>query len=295
MSSVLGFLNGVILAAMISLNGELTSVWDVFVATVLIHLVGCVTALVYRHLEGSRARMWGHRPAWVYLGGVLGVGTTLLQCLAVLSLSLTSVVALGLLGQILCSLAIDLFGLLGAERARPRPTVLVSLAFALVGIWMMLGAGAGSALAIAGALGSGACIVASRTTNARLSELTDVPTSTLLNFVTALPVALVVAALATTPEALVSTAARASGLAPWVYAGGVLSVAVIAIYNVVVPRLPSVSLTLLVFSGQVVAGLVVDVVLGGALDASVAGSLVVTAGIALASVLDLVRARQASN
>lgn len=293
MYPLLGLLNGVVLAAMISLNGRLTAAWGVFVSAVIIHLVGGAAAAAYWSVRRPHPRMWGHRPAWVYLGGALGVGTTLLQCVAILTLRLTSVVALGLLGQILCSLAIDLLGLMGAARVRPRPTVAVSLAFAAVGIWVMMGEGAGSAVAVVCALASGACIVTSRTVNARLAAQTDSETSTLLNYVTALPITLVVAAATTSPAALGELAGAAGSLPAWAYAGGVLSVAVIAIYNAVVPRVSAVSLTLLVFAGQVMAGLVVDVALGGSFDASVAGGLVVTTGIALKSVLDLVLDRRA--
>lgn len=291
MYSLLGFLNGVLLASMMSINGRLTSALGPLVATVVIHVIGGAAALVPFLLTRPHGRIWGHRPIWVYLGGVVGVGTTIFQCAAILTLSLTSVVALGLLGQVVSSLAIDTWGLFGAERRRPSATVLVSLAFAAVGIGIMLSGGVSAGLAVVCALCSGVCIVTSRSTNARLATFADGTTSTLLNYVTALPVALVVAVMSTSPSALPGIVEAGSTLPVWAFAGGVLSVGVIAAYNVVVPRLSAVSLTLLVFAGQVICGFVVDVVArGGSLDASVVGGLVVTAGIVVSRLADLILA-----
>ena len=113
---ILALVNGILLAIMVSINGELSKQYGVFSASVLIHIAGTASASLCLLKKELKKPLWTHHPKWIYLGGAIGVCTTVFQCIAAESMKeITSVVALGLLGQTAASLFIDKLGLLGDE------------------------------------------------------------------------------------------------------------------------------------------------------------------------------------
>ena len=77
-------------------------------------------------------------PAWMYLGGVIGILTTLFNNFAFGKISMTGLVALSLFGETVTALTIDVTGLFGMQKRRMKPRVLVGLVFSLAGILLML-------------------------------------------------------------------------------------------------------------------------------------------------------------
>lgn len=178
MYQLLTFLIGVVLAVMIMVNGRLSAQYGVFLAAAIVHAVGSVSALAACAFQKDKKALWRHRPAWIYLGGAVGVLTTLFNNFAYGKISTTSIVALGLFGQFLTSVLIDGLGLFGMEH---RPICgksphgrLVGCLFALAGILVMLDPTVtSSALAIGFSVCAGVTVVLSRTINARLSDLIE--------------------------------------------------------------------------------------------------------------------------
>ena len=127
MYQLLALINGIILSVMISVNGNLSVQYSAFTAAAIIHAVGSLFALLLCAFQKNRKPVWTHRPRWIYLGGAIGVFTTVFQNLAFTCISITSVIALGLLGQTVTSLVIDSSGLFGMEK-RPLPR------YALIGL-----------------------------------------------------------------------------------------------------------------------------------------------------------------
>ena len=281
MYEMLALLTGLILSVMVSVNGNLSGSFGVFRASVIIHVVGILFAFLLCTVRRENRKLSGHAPAWIYLGGVIGAFTTVFNNLAFGHISMTSIVALGLLGQTLMSLVIDWLGLFGMKRCPFCRYSLVGLAFSLTGIFIMLDATVGqAACAVLLSLGAGVTVVLSRTVNARLSGKVGALPGSLVNHMAGLPVTVVFCVLAGDTLLPVSGSGLASH--PWIYTGGMMGVIVVLLCNLTVPRLPAFRLTMLTFVGQIFTGVILDVVAGkGRLDPSFVGGLVIAAGIAV--------------
>ena len=79
MYQLLALINGIILSVMISVNGNLSVQYSAFTAAAIIHAVGSLFALLLCAFQKNRKPVWTHRPRWIYLGGAIGVFTTVFQ------------------------------------------------------------------------------------------------------------------------------------------------------------------------------------------------------------------------
>ncbi len=280
MYSLTALFLGLILAVMVFINGQLTLEIGVFQAGALVHVVGAAFALAACFLTRQKALPRTRSPGWFYLGGVVGVTMTLFNNLAFGRISLTSIVALGLLGQTAASLVIDATGWLGMSRRPFRKSTLLGLAFCLAGIVVMLDRTvAGATLAVWLSLAAGLAVVLSRSINARLAEVAGALPGSFINHLVGLPITLLLAVAAR--EGLPLFPALPLGRS-WIYLGGVLGVGVVLLFNILVPRISQFSLTVLVFVGQVLAGVLLDLLQGQfSFDASFIGGLLIAAGIGL--------------
>ena len=292
---LLAALNGCIIAVMVALNGGLSDQYGVFLAAVIIHVVGTLFALavllprrrgqsVGQYLFGT-----GHLPLWMYLGGVIGVVTTVCNNFAFGRISMTSLVALGLFGQTLTSLLIDTLGLFGMPKRRFQPTQIIGIVFALWGIAVMLrGVGAAAPAAgpaapavVAGAVVlsflAGVSIVLSRTVNAGLAFHIGALQGSFVNHLVGLPVTVVLWLL---QGGIPVLAGMTASPRLWIYGGGMLGVTVVLLFNTIVPKMQAFHLTLLSFAGQIAAGFLIDLLCGTASDsASLLGGGIVSTGI----------------
>lgn len=280
MQELLVLLTGITLAVMVSINGRLSAAAGVLLATVIIHIVGSAFAGVLCALQKHKTPLWRRGPAWIYLGGPIGVIVTVFNNYACGRISMTSIIALGLLGQMVTALVLDGFGLLGMAKRPLRKSALPGLALSLAGVWMMLDASvAAAAVAVGISLAAGVCVVLSRTVNARLAGEIGALRGAFVNHLLGLPIT---AALALAFRQ--STAGVPGRLAqqPWVLLGGFLGVAVVLLCNLTVPRVPAFRLTMLTFVGQVFTGILIDLLTGsGFSDVTFRGGAVIAAGVLL--------------
>ncbi len=116
MSMLLALLTGAVISIMVSINGGLTACVGEYTAAVVIHVVGTVFALILCLIRREKIFARRHAPAWAYLGGVIGVLTTFFNNFAFGRISVTSLTALGLLGQTMTAALMDGLGLLGMPR-----------------------------------------------------------------------------------------------------------------------------------------------------------------------------------
>lgn len=171
MYDLLSLLTGVLTAFIVAVNGSLSAHYGVFGATVIIHVVGSLFAILLVAIRRQGMSFWRGIPGWMYLGGMIGVLTVVFYNSAYGRISLTSIVALGLFGQSVTSLVIDGFGLFGMRKYPLKKSTLIGAVFAAAGIYVMLDHSAGSALyAVALSLAGGITIVLARTVNAGLSK-----------------------------------------------------------------------------------------------------------------------------
>ena len=284
MHKFLALLVGVVIAALLVFNGELTDFYGVYLAAVLIHLAGLLPAFVTMKLK--KQHVLGHKglPLWMYLGGAVGVFTTVFNNAAFGHMSMTAIVALSLLANTLTSLLIDTLGLFGMPKRRLRLSTLAGLVFALAGIlWMLIGAEGDLLLAMLLSFGAGITTVLARMINGRLAEHIGESAGSLVNL------------LVGTPCTILCLLLLGGGLslgsftwAPWwTFIGGVLGAFVVLFTNSIVLKVPALQFTLLSFVGQIFGGLLFDLLLQrGYSTQSLVGGLLIAAGVCLNLLLE---------
>lgn len=258
MYNILSLLTGLVIAVMVAVNGRLTLLWGVFGAAAIIHVIGTVFAYILCRLTKKKIAVKKNLPVWLYLGGAIGVLTTVFNNFAYGKISLTSIVALGLFGQTVTSLLIDCLDLFGMKKHLFRKSSAFGLIFSLAGIFVMLDNSVDTALyAVLLSFCAGITIVLSRTVNARLSRHIGELQSSFINHVIGLPIAVAIAAIF--GKSNISLILQAPLPDLWIYLGGVLGVSAVYLCNVTVPKVTAFWLTLLTFVGQVFMGIAIDI------------------------------------
>ena len=135
MPAVLGVFNGLIFSIMNVFNAQLSQVYGNTFAIVLIHIIGIIFAipLTIRHIWGKPKA-----PAWMYIGGLLGIITVFTSNLGITTVGVTATLALQLLGQLVASTVIDQTGLFGFQKVRFRKEKVLSIALIALGVVVMI-------------------------------------------------------------------------------------------------------------------------------------------------------------
>ena len=282
MYSLAALLAGVLIAVMVAFNGELSMLYGVYAATALTHLVGL--AVVLPLCIAGREKLFAKNVPWyLYLGGVMGVLITVCNNISFGRISVSSMLALGLFAQSILGFAVDHYGLMGMPRHPFGSKKLFGLALTFAGIAVMTDTF--DALAVSASLLAGAVLLVSRTISARLAERTSLRVSTFYNYLIGFFVALPVVALLGRAEPVFSAPAFSPRI--WVYLGGAVGVCVVILLNLTVTRVSAFGLSLLLFIGQVFAGLVIDILFLDAFSPRLlAGGLLVAAGLAANAFVD---------
>lgn len=278
---LLSLLSGVIISILVAINGELTIWYGVFGAAVIIHVVGSVFAYILIKVQKKKVILNRNLPWWFYIGGLIGILTTVFNNFAYGKISLTSIVALGLLGQTIASLVIDSFGLLGMKKYKFNKSTLIGFAFASIGILVMLKDPAIVALyAVALSFSAGITIVLARTVNARLSDKIGALQGSFMNHIVGLPGTIAILLIIGKTQSFLSSFSLEYDF--WIYFGGIFGVIVVLLFNIIVPKIPAFRLTLLSFIGQVFTGVILDLLTkNGYTKETFIGGLLVTAGIGM--------------
>lgn len=253
---------GVMTAVMIVVNGRLSEGLGLYESVVLIHIVGLVMQLIIMVVKKSRVKLRQGIPLWVYSGGAVGILTVISTNYAFIHLGVASAAALNLLGMTVTSILIDQFGWFGMRKDKLTTVKIVSLAILLIGVIVLLYPYNLSAiLAVILSIFSGVTVVVSRTLNARMLLYYDLQTSTLFNYITGLfsssLVLLILSPLAFTTLFTFDF--------PWyTYSGGAIGAVLVSLSSIVAVRLPSYSITVVMFLGQFFFGMVLDALTGRA-------------------------------
>ncbi len=275
---------GALITIMNGVNSRLSERVGYLVATILIHVVG-LTAISVVSLARREERKPGRLPFYAYLGGFMGVGTVITCNYAFSAVSASLAVAVMLLGQAAFSVFADAVGLMGRTRRPLSARRLPGIALAVAGVAVIAGDWRSEALPIVVSLASGACTGMALVLNAELGRRKGVILSTMANYGVGLATTLVIVAFLRPP--LAGTARAVAEAGPFLAAGGgAMGVVVVIASNLILPRIPVFSATLLMFSGQALAGVALDLVREGALDwRKLVGAVVVVAGFALDTIL----------
>jgi len=275
---------GALITVMNGLNSRFSDIVGKPLAAISIHVAGLVAIsaiLLAKHEE----RRPGKLPFYYYAGGVIGVGTVFCSNYAFSCLGASLSVALALLGQTLFSLAADATGMLGREKYPLRSRRLPGIGLALAGAAIMAGPWRANAPAMIAALAAGAIPGLSFVLNAGLGRKKGLFRSTRMNYITGLATSLAVLALIRPPLAPVARAFATAG--PFLaLGGGLMGVAVVSAMNLIIPRMPVFSATILIFCGQAAAGLLIDIAASGSLDArKLVGTAILVSGLAMDAAL----------
>ena len=247
---------GILISVMIALNGGLAIQHGVYSSAVIMLFIGLV--LILAVLAIRRERPLFKKQAWfLYLGGAVGVLTPIFVNTAFGRISLSAILALGLLGQSIAGLVIDQYGLLGMPKHPFTKGKLAGLTLIISGIISMITHF--EAVAVFLAFAAGITIIVTRTFNAKLADLTSNYISTFYNYFVGLIVAVFAFMLLGSYEPALS--GFEMPLRWYIYFGSVLGVLAVIVSNIVVVKVSAFYLTLLIFIGQVFSGIIIDIII----------------------------------
>lgn len=257
---IYSFVAAVIIAVMVVTNGSLGDFYDSYIASIIIHAVGLSFLTIVAVIKKEKLFSYKSIPILLYCGGAIGVVTTLCNNLAFGKISVTAIIALGLFAQTVTSLIIDQFGLFGMPVKKLNLAKGISLIFTLMGILYLLKGTEFHLGAIILSLATGVSIVLSRFVNAMLAERTNVLVSTWYNFMVGFVVTTVVWGFAYFVGASGPITLEISPKL-WIYTGGLLGICGVALSSLCAKKIPALILTLIMFVGQLFAGILLDYVL----------------------------------
>jgi len=281
MYSALAPLVGALITLMNGLNSRFSAIAGSLAAVLFIHLAGLAAVSVALLLK-REARQPGRLPFYYYLGGFIGVGTVFSNNYAFGILGASLTVSLALLGQTLFSVLIDATGLLGRKKYPLSLRSAPSLLLAVAGVAVMSGGHwRADILAMAAALAAGAFPSLSFALNSELGRKIGVLRSTRTNYIVGLVTTSLIVALVKPDIAVLLRSVAAAG--PFLaLGGGCMGVVVVTSMNLIFPRIRAFSATLLVFSGQAFAGILIEFAQGGSLEwKKLLGTLLLLAGLAM--------------
>ncbi|NLC31923.1 MAG: DMT family transporter [Clostridiales bacterium] len=250
----LSLMAGMLISVMVVFNGELNARVGQIAALVLIHMAGIVFMSILLLIKKQKPR-FKRLPVYLYIGGFIGIVTTVFNNTAFGKISVSAMMALGLLGESVSSLLADHFGLLGLPKRPFRRQKLWGGLLSLAGIiWMWDDF---QAIPVLVSLLAGITVLLSRLINGQLARKTGLLTSTFINYVTGLTGALLLLLFAGSRPPI----AYAVSGPVYIYLGGLLGGVIVLVSSFCVGRIPSFYMTLSLFVGQVFAGLLLDMVL----------------------------------
>ena len=281
----LSLLAGALISLAVAFNGGLSGHYGLYLATVIIHIIGLIfiTILVFIHKDRIRHKI---QPWHFYAGGFLGVIIVVFTNAAFSRISVSAILALGLLGQCIGGIIFDQYGLLGMPKTPFTRRKWLGITLIVMGIVPMINSF--EIIAVLLAFGAGLLVLVARTLNANLSEVTSVQTGTFYNYVFGLIGSVIALFLLGRGDISSFSFDLATSANHWyLYLGGILGVVFISIVNFSVKKITAFYLTLLLFIGQIFSGIIVDVILTGELAVlNLIGGTLVALGLCVDLILD---------
>lgn len=137
MNNWLSIFIGGLISVMISFNSILAQHIGDYTSTVIIHSVGLVTILLIIILKKYKINFQKGLPLLLYSGGAIGVITVVSTNISMGFISATLTISLGLLGQVISSVLIDHYGVLGVNKIKFNKNKFLGLSLMILGIVIM--------------------------------------------------------------------------------------------------------------------------------------------------------------
>ena len=268
---------GALIAVMVAVIGRLAARAGRPLAVVLIHVAGLFVMSLLMVFRRERPTIKGLRP-WQLSAGLVGLLTITFNSVAFGRISVSAMMALGLLGESVFSLLADHLGLLGIPARKMQKGKLLGAPLMVLGILVMLDSF--DTLAVFVSLLAGVTVLLSRLLNGQLTRKTSVYNATFINYAVGSLAAVALFVLEGGQTKPLSGPAT-------LYLGGLVGVSIVLVTSALGGRISSFYMTLALFVGQVAVGVLLDIVLSGAfyLKALLGGACVLI-GLILALVID---------
>ncbi|WP_280301790.1 DMT family transporter [Nocardia neocaledoniensis] len=298
LGAIFGFCIGAGVAVQGRINGALgAELGDGVAAATISFGTGLLVLLIAFALSPSlRAGLGEVRTAvtdgsvrpWHLLGGVCGAFFVASQGLTIAAIGVTAFTVAVVAGQLLSSLVVDRLGLAPNGRTPVTPWRLVAAVLGIAGV--MLSAGGGSAptstatgvsdlLLIALPALAGIGLAWQQAVNGRVGAVGGPFPATLINFT----VGLIALCLFNLYTLFTDGLPTRFPTAPWLYLGGVIGVAFIALAAITVGMIGVLLLGLTSVAGQLVAAMLLDAAAGRLSPTAVASCVIVLAAVVLAA------------
>jgi len=128
---------GILIAIMVTFNGVLAKNTDQYVSILIIHIVGLITVTALLFIKRESIRFNEKMPVYMFSGGAIGVLLVLLNNLCFSKLGVSLTLSLGVFGQLILSIIIDHFGLLGMNTYKFNKKKIIGISIMLIGIAIM--------------------------------------------------------------------------------------------------------------------------------------------------------------
>lgn len=138
MNYLLTFLSGIIITIMTSFNGQLSSWCGTYLATLIIHLIGLITFIIFLKIKNISIDFNQQLPLLLYCGGVIGILTVIFNVISVNRLGVALITALSLSGQMITSIIIEQTGWFASVKRKLTFKKACSLLIVFLGIGVML-------------------------------------------------------------------------------------------------------------------------------------------------------------
>jgi transporter family-2 protein len=138
MAKLLAYFTGLVLSLMVTFNGLLSGFTSAYMSNVVYHAFGLVFFGIFLLLLRQQ-RTDGSKFKWYYLiPGVLGSLTIILNNVVLNVIGVTMMVAFTLVGQVITSIVIDHWGLLGKSITRSTRKQWLGVGIMIVGLATMV-------------------------------------------------------------------------------------------------------------------------------------------------------------
>lgn len=130
--------NGVLIALMISFNGLLSQEIGNNESLIIIHLVGLIGTTIIFIISRNKLKSIKGLPIYIFSGGAIGIFNVTLNNICFDKLGAALTISLGLMGQLIASMFIDHFGLLGVKQNKINIRKLTGITIMSIGIVVMI-------------------------------------------------------------------------------------------------------------------------------------------------------------
>lgn len=137
MNYFISIFTGIILAIMVSLNGQVSTVAGNYAASVIIHFVGLIGIIFVLKFTKSKITNLKGLPFYMFTGGFIGILTVLFTNISITGVGVSLNASLSLLGQLVTALIVDHFGFFSMPVVKFDKKKILGLVTIVAGIYVM--------------------------------------------------------------------------------------------------------------------------------------------------------------